>query len=903
MSEKIPSHLPVFVCYSHEDNEPKEPLSKRWLDRLLQQLAPLAIQDQVCAWSDKDIETGQDWHQRIQQTLENVKAAVLLISPGFLASTYIRNSELPVLLKNAQNRGVVIIPVIVRHCLFEEATFQYPDPVKGPEQLCLASLQSANSPSTPLNSLPEDEQDKVLLGVAQSLLGILRKSSSPPTTPVGTSSQPIWNVPFERNPFFTGREDILGKIREELLSSSRAAFSGLGGIGTTQTAIEYAYRHKQDYSHIFWGKTDSKESLTSDFAQLASLLNLPEKDAQDQQEVINAVLRWLQQHDQWLLILDNADDLSLTASFIQGLQSGHVLLTTRTQATGTISRVEVQKLLEQEGVTFLLRRAKLITHDAPYEKIPQEQRTQALAIVKDLDGLPLALDQAGAYIEETQCGLAGYFQLYQTEGVELLKERGLFAPGHPDPVATTWALSFQQIEQTDPAAAELLRFCAFLHPDAIPEELLTDAASELGPILGPVAENPGLLNKAIGNILKFSLIHRDMNIKMLDIHRLVQTVIQDSLNQEIQLQWIERVVRAMKVVFPDVKFENWGQCDRILSQAQQCAMLISKNNLTLPEGALVLHQTGRYLTDRARYDEAEPLYQRALEIWEQALGSLHAHVATCLNGLAGLYYLQGQYAKAEPLYQRALAIREQALGSTHPNVATSLNNLALLYAEQEKYVLAERLFKRALSIEEQVSGSIHPDVATKLNNLATLYQQQGKYGEAEPLHQRALSIREQALGPKHPHVATSLNNLGLLYNDLKSYPKAQAFYQHALTISEETLGPLHPDVATTLNNLALHHQRQGNYRKAEAFLLRVLNIWEHSLGPTHPSVGTCLNNLAWLYHQEGNFAKAEPIYKRAIGIWEERFGPNHPNTIKGRRNYRDLLKKMKQKKKKVERGK
>jgi len=177
MSETVPSHLPVFVCYAHADNESPEP-SKRWLDRLLEQLAPLAIQDQVCAWSDKDIETGQDWHQRIQQTLENAKAAVLLASPAFLASKYIRNSEVPFLLKNAKDRGVTIIPVIVRHCLFKETTFKYPDPLNGPNELSLSTLQSANSPTTPLNSLEEHEQDRVLLSVAQTLLRIVKQSQS-----------------------------------------------------------------------------------------------------------------------------------------------------------------------------------------------------------------------------------------------------------------------------------------------------------------------------------------------------------------------------------------------------------------------------------------------------------------------------------------------------------------------------------------------------------------------------------------------------------------------------------------------------------------------------------------------------------------------------------------------------
>ncbi len=170
--EKIP-HL--FVCYAHQDNESPNP-SNRWLDRLLEHLEPLNLQGQVKAWSDKDIELGNDWHQSIQLTLENTKAAVLLVSPSFLASKYIRNSELPVLLKNAKDRGVNILPIILRHCLYKETKFKYPDPVHGPDELSLSSLQAANSPSKPLNGMEEYEQDETLVKVAKRLLEIVQQN-------------------------------------------------------------------------------------------------------------------------------------------------------------------------------------------------------------------------------------------------------------------------------------------------------------------------------------------------------------------------------------------------------------------------------------------------------------------------------------------------------------------------------------------------------------------------------------------------------------------------------------------------------------------------------------------------------------------------------------------------------
>ncbi|MDR4460475.1 MAG: TIR domain-containing protein [Nitrospirales bacterium] len=555
--------MKVFISYSHKD--------KRYRSQLETHLAPLKRDGVIEVWHDRKIAGGREWADQIDENLEQASIILLLISSDFLASDYCYDKEMGRALEKHQSGEARVIPIIIRSADWTSVPF--------------AVLQALPQDGKPIASWKNKDEawTEVAKGIRLIVQGLSRQPNPSANQRPNAHWKPAWNIPLERNPFFTGREEILGEIHEALVSTKRAALSGLGGIGKTQTAVEYAYRHKDDYSHILWVKAEYKESLTSDFTQLASVLNLPEKQAQDQQEIVKAVQRWLQQHDQWLLILDNADDLYLIQPFIQNLQTGHILLTTRAQATGTISKVEVRELPEQEGVVFLLRRAKLVHKGTPYETTSQELRIQAMAIIKELDGLPLALDQAGAYIEATHCGLAAYFELYQSHGIELLKERGLFAPGHPDPVATTWVLSFQKIEQANPAAAELLRFCAFLHPDSIPEELITERASELGPVLGPVAGNALSFNNAIGDILNFSLIHRDMNTHTLEIHRLVQAIILESLNDETRKQWIERFVRTMNRLLPDVKFETWPHYDRLLSQAQQCASFISQENLMLLE--------------------------------------------------------------------------------------------------------------------------------------------------------------------------------------------------------------------------------------------------------------------------------------------------------------------------------
>jgi len=294
---------------------------------------------------------------------------------------------------------------------------------------------------------------------------------------------PIWNVPFRRNPFFSGRDTVLHTLHQALTRQRTAvltqvqtqAISGLGGIGKTQTAIEYAYRYRDEYRVVLWAKADSREALSSDFVAIAGVLQLPEKDAQDQSLTVNAIKQWLERSTDWLLILDNADDLPIAQQFLPTTGKGHILLTTRARPMGKIAqRVELDTMEPEEGILLLLRRAGILSPDAPLAAASAVDRAQALQLVAALGGLPLALDQAGAYIEETGSALLRYLELYQTRRQALLRRRSKLPTDHPEPVATTWSLSFQQVEQANPAAAELLRFCAFLHPDAIPEELISN---------------------------------------------------------------------------------------------------------------------------------------------------------------------------------------------------------------------------------------------------------------------------------------------------------------------------------------------------------------------------------------------------------------------------------------------
>jgi tetratricopeptide (TPR) repeat protein len=669
--------------------------------------------------------------------------------------------------------------------------------------------------------------------------------------------------------------------------------SGLGGIGKTQIAVQYAYQHCDDYQAILWARAESHETLTSSFVEIARLLDLPQKDEQDQTIIVQAVKRWLQDNNGWLLILDNADEPAIVREFLPTNFYGHILLTTRAQALGGLAqRIEVDTFTPELGALFLLRRATLIAADAALDDAIQSDREVAMQISEELGGLPLALDQAGAYIEETQCSLADYLDLYRTRRAEVLKERGGLLGDHPEPVAMTWSLSFQRVEERNPAAADLLRLCAFLAPDAIPEEIIIAGVEHLGPLLQATARDPLALNKAIAALGAYSLIRRDPAEKTLSIHRLVQAVLRDAMSDDETKLWAEQAVLAVSEGSPVVEFATWPQWERYLPHALVCADLVRQHNFYVAEAAQILQQTGRYLAERARYGEAEPLLEQAFAMSEQVQGKEHLDTARDANTLGWLYDLQGKYKQAEPLYVRALAIREQQLGPLHPDTAQSLNNLALLYNNQGKYAQAEPLYLRALNICEQQLGPLHPDTATSLNNLALLHKNQGKYEQAKPLYLRALHICEQQLGPLHPHTAQSLNNLAELYRAQGKYEQAEPLYQRALAIWEQQLGSELPNTAQSLNNLAGLYYAQGKYEQAEPLYQRALAIWEQQLGPLHPHTATSLNNLALLYDNQGKYEQAEPLYQRALAIYKKALGPQHPHTQRARRNYAKLLRAM-----------
>jgi nucleoside phosphorylase len=644
----------------------------------------------------------------------------------------------------------------------------------------------------------------------------------------------IWHVPFQRNPFFTGREDLLDLLHNKFAVNKTSVLtqtiSGLGGIGKTQIAVEYAYRSRDAhrYVHTLWINAANEETIVASFIEIASLiLSLLEKDEIDQSKLVTAVIRWLEECEQpWLLIFDNADDLPILPRYLPSRGNGSILLTTRSDADIPLTvSIEIDNLSLMEGTKLLLLRVGRFDHaicliekdeDKPIDMATDEATVNviddATNLVIVLHQFPLALDQAGAYINVKKCTIADYLEMYLEHREELLAQRGLQFANYPDSVATTWSLSFKKVEEANPAAAELLHLCTFLAPDRIPVELIKEGSTHWPPLLQQSAVDLYAYSQMIGELLNFSLVKRftdtDTDTDTLSIHRMVQTVQRDRMEVEAQKRWAERVVLAINDVFPNNPLDvaSLPLCLRYLDQTQVCDNLVKHFRLTLIEAAELLYRTGLYLGRHTTDAEVERIAQQSLIIREQQLGPEHPDVAISLNNLAYVYCMRAEYEKAEPLYRRALNIQEQQLGSEHLDVARSLNNLADLYSNQRKYEKAEPLYRRALNIQEQQLGSEHLDVARSLKYLAVLYSNQRKYEKAEPLFQRVLNIQEQQLGSEHPDVARSLNNLASLYFYQKRYQQARLLYLQAFAIAVKKLGDYHSSTRDIRKNYMLLQQ-------------------------------------------------------------------------------------------------
>ena len=885
--------FPVFVCYAHTDNEHADP-RRRYLDLLLQHLGARRHRGSVQAWSDKDVASGTLWDDEIRDALERARAVIILVSSALLNSEYIGDSEMPEILWKRQNEGAVVIPIILRHCDLDGTVFRYPDPVEGPHGILLSAVQAVNDPGRPLDGLPESERDEVFAAVSR-LLRRLADPASAADAAVGPAGR--HNLPYNSlDRLLKGRGRALNRLRKRLAGGKKAAITqlraihGLGGVGKTRLAVEYGHRGMRDgwYRLVLFVGADTPELLRSNLAALAGprLLDLGLPAELDQPATITHVLRALAEWNGWLLIFDNVDSEESQAAVLEYaplLDRGHVLITSRrSEWPASIPDTALDKLSEADSAKYLLdatatRRVKT-----------KEDRDLAREIGRELDGLPVALAQAAAYVNYRRIGFAAYLREFRDANARVgIPARRSDVDDYPHAVLAAWETTVRRLGLMERA---LLRLASLLAPVAIPTGLFEDQPDSVCDIADTIPDEPKAdlpdssgappdVRGALANLGAWSMV--TLQGASFSVHRLVQEATRLRIPEDRFTDWTRVALDIVSSVVPrdappeDVR--SWPFWNAMAPHVQTVADRGDARGIPEPTGKL-MNELGLHLKARCEFAAAETVCRRSLGIAESSFGSEHAKTAVRLESLAALLHDVGRHEEAEPLYRRSLAISEAAHRADHPDMVSSLNGLARLVQDTNRFAEAEALYRRAVVISEAAHGPDHPDVASSLNGLAILLHYTNRHAEAEPLYRRAQAICRSAYGSDHPEVANPLHGLATLLQDTNRLAEAEPLFRRALAIDEASYGPDHPEVAMNLYGLARLLQSRDRFAESEPLFRRALAIDEASYGPDHPEVATDLCGLANLLRDTGRHTEAEPLYRRALAIDETSYGPDHPDV-------------------------
>ncbi|MBL7491632.1 tetratricopeptide repeat protein, partial [Frankia sp. AgW1.1] len=539
-----------------------------------------------------------------------------------------------------------------------------------------------------------------------------------PVVAVGGESV-VWNVPA-RLAHFIGREDQLAELEGRLTAGSvvsLVALAGLGGVGKTALAVEFAWRHQDEFDVVWWVSAEQPELIAGYLAELGEALGLA---AGAEPAAVFAALR--RRGRAWLLVLDNAEDVAAVASLRPVDRRGRVLVTSRRGGwNGLGVTVAVPVLARAESVAFLLGR------------LPGAGAVVAVRVAGLLGDLALALEQAVSFCEQTGMSLTGLAGLL-VDRLEEVIGRGVVAERAGVTVATLWEMSTSRLAASVPAAVELLEMVALCAPDPLPLDLF-EGRSELvgdGP-LGAVVGDRLAFAETVGALVDFSLATRDDGA--VQVHRMVAATTVRPMSRQERAARVAVLLGLLRADLPG----NIGRAPQSWPRWR----------------ALLPHV-------RAVVAQAEDLFEVLRDGDDAAVGAL---VWLCAR--TAVYLREhAQPAEALPLLERALAIAEAVDGPDHPDVSARLNNLAVALRDLGRVSEALPLFERALAIAEAVYGPDHSIVSTCLNNLAMALQDLGRAGEAVPLLERALAIDEAVDGPDHPDVSTGLNNLASALRDL-----------------------------------------------------------------------------------------------------------------------------------------
>lgn len=690
---------------------------------------------------------------------------------------------------------------------------------------------------------------------------------------------------FASNQLFVGREDDLRRLARIVSTGSTAAIgqiaaaTGLGGIGKTQLAAEFAHRYGQYFTGgVFWLSFAEAANIPAEVALCGGAhgLNLrPDYAVLKIDEQVALVSAAWQSPLPRLLIFDNCEEEELLQQWRPRTGGCRIIVTSRRDhwsLTLNVSALPLGVLARTESLTLLHKfRSDLSERDPDLNDIAAE-----------LGDLPLALHLAGSYLEHYRHSLIGQPAAYLAalRQPDLLKHPSLqglkdsLSPtGHVHHVARTFAIGIDQLNVDDPVdvlARQLLQRAASFAPgELIPRDLLRRTLQRGGDTDDTPTED------ALLRLGELGLLETNATGDI-RLHRLLATFVTSS---DLPVDVYDAVE---KTVIDRAAFINGaGMPGPLLAWRSHIAFLAANAESRHSEHAGELwSEWGYHLWMSGEYSAARAAHERALHFDEIIFGPDHPNVAKDVINLSDVLHALGDYPAARAACERALRIDEATFGPNSSTVARDVNNLGRALHALGDYSAARDAYKRALRINKANFRSNSPMVARDVNNLGEVLLDLGNYLAARTAFEYAWRVDEAANGPNHPHVARDVNNLGRVLYALGDYSAARAACERALRIDEAAFNPKHPNVARDVTHLGLVLRALGDYLAARATFERALRIDEATYGPNHPNIAKDVNNLGTVLRALGDYAGARVAFKRALRIDEATYGPNHPEMVR-----------------------
>jgi hypothetical protein len=679
----------------------------------------------------------------------------------------------------------------------------------------------------------------------------------------------IWNVP-NKNVDFTGRGAILQKLHDERAEGRRTAvlaraLYGLGGVGKSQVALEYAHRYQADYDLIWWIPAEQPQGISLALAELAERLGFQAGD--NAVEAAKAAVEQLRLDTigRWLLIFDNADDPGDLEPYLPA-GSGHVMITSRNNAWAQRAKpLEVDIFTKDESIAHLMRH------------VPGLQPDDAADISATVGYLPLAIEQAAAWLAETGVPAALYVEQLRTQATKVL---GLNKPiDYRLPVAATWNLSLDRLGARTPAAVRLLQILAFCSPESISMTLLY--SNEMNAFLLPfdaTLREKLMLGRVIGAISRLALIKVDSGTNSLQIHRLVQAVIREQMSDEEQIEARHEVHRILVDARPRQGETddpaNWSTYDIIWphlgpSEAEECGQDSTRQ---------LLIDWVRYQWKHGELDSALSLARHLQSLWTRELGPDHQQTLHLQTQIANVLRSEGRFGEALDLDTYVLDRQRAVLGADHPHALMTAGGLAA-----DRRALGD--YRDALSLDlsthkkcEEQFGQNHVRTMAATHNLACSRRLVGDYFTARQLDQETLDRQRRGLPPNHPNTLLSAASLAL---DMRA---AGAFRESVLLLRETweqyraVLGDEMHETLLAANSLAISLRKSGALDEAMALTEETYDHYLKRYEPTAPETLPCKLNLACSHAGLGDSAEARRLAAEAWLAYHSR-DASHPYTL------------------------